>query len=210
MGSRECHSNGPAKAANNCWEYHINGPAELVKSVATVAFNQCCNVDIKETVDDPFELVKGSTAAFDKCCDAFEREYVLLLKKNLYRLKSASIFCKGSLPSAPKNSESAQYPVKGVTSRGRPPHLRRGKPPLLTPTKGITSRGNQPAIQEFKHACKDIIVLCYVDDCIILSRDKITIEKFVESLKHGPKNFDFTDEGDLSKYLGIDVKKIAF
>ena len=79
VGSRECHSNGPAEAANNRWEYHINGPAELTKSVddpfvfergSTVAFEECCNAEITESVADLFVPVEGSTAAFDEHFDA--------------------------------------------------------------------------------------------------------------------------------------------
>ena len=100
------------------------------------------------------------------------------------------VFIKGSVTSAPKNSENTNAP--GINNA----------------RSGATSRVHRPVIEDFKCECKDIIVLTYVDDCIILSRDKFTMEKFVDSLKHGPENFDFTDEGDLSKYLGIDIEKL--
>ena len=51
----------------------------------------------------------------------------------------------------------------------------------------------------------DIIVLVYLNDCIILSCDKISIELFIDSLKHGPEGFDFTDEGSMYKYLAVNI-----
>ena len=54
----------------------------------------------------------------------------------------------------------------------------------------------------------DIIVLVYVDDCIILSRDKISIELFIASLKHGLEGFDFTNEGTMDKYLGVNIERL--
>ncbi len=51
----------------------------------------------------------------------------------------------------------------------------------------------------------NMIVLVYVDDCILISRNSSTINKFVLSLIKGPKKFAFTDKGDLQRYLGIDI-----
>ena len=64
------------------------------------------------------------------------------------------------------------------------------------------------------HPClylKDgIIVLTYVDDCIIVCNSIKDINNFIDSLKHGPKhgnktNFDVTDKGDIEKFLGIKI-----
>ena len=55
---------------------------------------------------------------------------------------------------------------------------------------------------------KDSIVLVYADNCLIFSRKNSGIsDKFIHSLTHGKENFEFTDEGDLSKYLGVDIVK---
>jgi hypothetical protein len=55
---------------------------------------------------------------------------------------------------------------------------------------------------------KDSIVLVYVDDCIVISkRGSKAADALIKSLKEGNENFDFTDDGDLDKYLGVDVKK---
>ena len=55
---------------------------------------------------------------------------------------------------------------------------------------------------------KDAIVLVFVDDCIILSKDSQTIEDLVISLKTGPANFLLTDEGDIENYLGVEIRPI--
>ena len=51
-------------------------------------------------------------------------------------------------------------------------------------------------------------MLTYVDDCIILARDRKTITKFIATLKYGPEKFDFTDEGTISKCLGVDFQRL--
>ncbi len=54
---------------------------------------------------------------------------------------------------------------------------------------------------------QDMIVLVYVDDCILVGRNASIIADFIESLKKGPENFIFTDEGKLNKYLGVDIRR---
>ena len=53
-----------------------------------------------------------------------------------------------------------------------------------------------------------MIILRYVSDCILLSPKKETIDAFILSLKNGPENFVFTDEGSMEKYLGVDIQKL--
>ena len=65
----------------------------------------------------------------------------------------------------------------------------------------------QSIIERFRRESNDIIVLTYVDDCIILAQDKGTITKFISTLRLGPENFDFIDEGTLDKYLGLEVRR---
>ena len=48
------------------------------------------------------------------------------------------------------------------------------------------------------------IVICYVDDCCIFSKDKETIDA---SLKNISKTFKLTNEGDVESYLGMNVNK---
>ncbi|MCP4479272.1 MAG: hypothetical protein GY818_14395, partial [Planctomycetaceae bacterium] len=52
-----------------------------------------------------------------------------------------------------------------------------------------------------------MIVLVYVDDCILISRESSTIKKFIESLASGPEGFIFTDEGTMERYLGVEITK---
>ena len=49
-----------------------------------------------------------------------------------------------------------------------------------------------------------------MDDCIILSQDKklIEIESLIESLTLGPKEFAFTYEGSINKYLGVKIEHL--
>jgi hypothetical protein len=51
-------------------------------------------------------------------------------------------------------------------------------------------------------------VLVYVDDCIIVSDNKMKIQHFVHSLKTGPEQFVLTEEGTLDKFLGINIQSV--
>lgn len=55
---------------------------------------------------------------------------------------------------------------------------------------------------------KELIVLVYVDDCILFSNKKSVLRAYINSLNNGPENFIFTDEGKLDKYLGVEIKKL--
>ena len=48
-----------------------------------------------------------------------------------------------------------------------------------------------------------MVVLTYVDDCIIVGNDMNAINAFIYSMQHGPENFVLTDEGNIDKFLGI-------
>jgi hypothetical protein len=56
---------------------------------------------------------------------------------------------------------------------------------------------------------KGLIVLVYVDDCIIISDNKLKIQHMVHSLSNGPEKFILTQEGSLDKFLGIDIKGLG-
>ena len=55
---------------------------------------------------------------------------------------------------------------------------------------------------------KKVIILVYVDDVIIISKDALAIEQFVKSLEDGPENFDFTHEGTFEAYLGVEISQL--
>ena len=50
-----------------------------------------------------------------------------------------------------------------------------------------------------------IIVLVYVDNCLIFLRDKDKVNQLIEKIKNREK-LDLTDEGDFYKYLGVDME----
>ena len=105
------------------------------------------------------------------------------------------MFLKGSNENAASKLSSSECTFAG---NGHPP---RG------PSRTLTS-GGSAIIDQFRKDNEDIIVLVYVDDCIILSRDKNTITKFISTLTFGPEKFEFTDEGELSKYLGVEIEQL--
>ena len=51
----------------------------------------------------------------------------------------------------------------------------------------------------------DIIVLVYVDNCLIFSRNKDKINQLIKKLKNKEK-LDLTDEVDDDKYLGVEIE----
>ena len=53
-----------------------------------------------------------------------------------------------------------------------------------------------------------IIVLLYVDDCIIVGPSMVDIDAFVQSMKNVPEGFILKDEGDIKKYIGIEITHI--
>ena len=53
-----------------------------------------------------------------------------------------------------------------------------------------------------------MIVLTYVDDCIIIGPAIKEIDAFVTSMKDGNENFVLTDEGDIDKFLGIEITQL--
>ena len=53
-----------------------------------------------------------------------------------------------------------------------------------------------------------MIILTYVDDCIIVGPSMDHIDSLVESMKTGKENFVLTDEGDINKFLGIEITQL--
>ena len=52
----------------------------------------------------------------------------------------------------------------------------------------------------------NIVVLVYVDNCLIFSRDKDKINQLIDKLKNKEK-LDLTDENDFDKYLGVEIER---
>ena len=55
---------------------------------------------------------------------------------------------------------------------------------------------------------KGIIIIAYVDDCIIVELSMKDINGFVKSMKSGSENFVLTDEVDINKFLGIEITQL--
>ena len=50
-----------------------------------------------------------------------------------------------------------------------------------------------------------MIILVYVDYCILISKEALVIQKIISSLKAGTEDFLFTEEGTMNSYLGVDI-----
>ena len=50
----------------------------------------------------------------------------------------------------------------------------------------------------------DVIIVSYVDDCLVFSNDKRKIKETLDKLKN--QGFVFTDEGSIEQYLGIQIE----
>ena len=73
-------------------------------------------------------------------------------------------------------------------------------------TQGLQEEGFvKSEIDQCVFLQNDCIVLLYVDDMIALARNEEVLEKLVNNLKN--RNYILTDEGSLTKYLGVDVRE---
>ena len=64
--------------------------------------------------------------------------------------------------------------------------------------------GYKPSsIDQCVYLKEDSIIVCYVDDCIIFAKNEETIKQIYGQLKD--RNFVFTEEGDVTEYLGIKI-----
>ena len=52
-----------------------------------------------------------------------------------------------------------------------------------------------------------MIILTYVDDCIIIGEQMSDINVSINWMHEGKENFILTDEGDVNKFLGIEITK---
>ncbi len=76
--------------------------------------------------------------------------------------------------------------------------------------RGLIDHGFHPsAINPCFYFKKGMIIITYMDDCIIVSNSMKYTNTFVTSMKDGPKEYVFTDEGDINKFLGIEIKEIT-
>ena len=53
-----------------------------------------------------------------------------------------------------------------------------------------------------------MVILTYVDECIIVGPSMKDIDGFVKSNRSGSENFVLANEGDINKFLGIEVSQL--
>ena len=72
-----------------------------------------------------------------------------------------------------------------------------------------TAFENRDFVESLSDPCvfisKEMIILVYVDDCILISKKAFVIQNFISSLKAGTEDFVFTEEGTMNSYLGVDI-----
>ena len=74
--------------------------------------------------------------------------------------------------------------------------------------QGLVARGYEPSkVDPCVFISQRVIVLTYVDDCIVMGKSEQDIKGLFKSLNDGDENYDFTDEGDLKNYLGVEFTR---
>ena len=55
-----------------------------------------------------------------------------------------------------------------------------------------------------------MIILVYVDDWILISKEDFTIQKFISPMKTNPEGFELTEEGTMNAYLSVDIYPLPY
>jgi hypothetical protein len=55
---------------------------------------------------------------------------------------------------------------------------------------------------------ENMVLLIYLDDCIIISPLKESINRLILSMQSSPENFKLTDEGDVNKFWGVVITRL--
>ena len=75
--------------------------------------------------------------------------------------------------------------------------------------KSLFDRGFKPSdIDPCLYIGNGMIILTYVDDCIIIGPSMENINRFVDSMKNSDENSVLTDKGDINKFLGIEINQL--
>ena len=73
----------------------------------------------------------------------------------------------------------------------------------------LVDRGFKPSdIDTCLYIGNGIIILTYVDDCIIVGPSMDRIDSFINSMKTGKEKFLLIDKGDINKFLGIEITQL--
>ena len=62
---------------------------------------------------------------------------------------------------------------------------------------------NPSAIDLYLYIRNGMVLLTYIDDCILVVTSIVDIDAFIQSMKNGSDEFVLTDEGDIKQFLGI-------
>jgi hypothetical protein len=54
-----------------------------------------------------------------------------------------------------------------------------------------------------------MMILVYVDNCVIVEKDIGNIDQFILSLQNSPENFFLTNQGSIDKFPGIQIKRLG-
>ena len=54
---------------------------------------------------------------------------------------------------------------------------------------------------------KNLILIVYIDDVLIFSKNKVWINIFAKSFFEGAENFELTDKGSINKFLKVNIRK---
>ena len=75
--------------------------------------------------------------------------------------------------------------------------------------KGLERRGFcESKADPFVFMKKGMIILTYVYYCILISNKKETLDQFIHSLANGIEKCEFTNEGAIDKYLGVEIEQL--
>ena len=75
--------------------------------------------------------------------------------------------------------------------------------------KGIERRGfRESKADPCVFMKKGMIILTYVDDGILIANKKEILDQFIHSLANGIEKFEFTDEGAIDTYLGLEIEQL--
>jgi hypothetical protein len=75
--------------------------------------------------------------------------------------------------------------------------------------KGLSRLGCVPSkIMPCLFYRRDVVLLVYVDDCLLFSPKDSSIDAFIEDLNSAPENYSLEDQGEVCEFLGIKVQRL--
>ena len=75
--------------------------------------------------------------------------------------------------------------------------------------QGLTDRGFTPSeIDPCLYLKENMVLFTYVDNCIIISPSRDSIDHLISSMQSGPENFNLTDKGGVNKFLGVKITRL--